>query len=179
MDTLIPRCRTVLMMSLVTCFLSLTGCASMLATDGAKKEWLFVHTAEDAQVKSSAVIVMTAERDIFAFTDRPNREHMYLTPEEYVSLWNDNGSADNFFADPPNAVLTWITPSGSVNESEIIITGASFKKKAISYTYKGIDGSEMPLHQTIKRISLFVDGIRDCLHEECTCVTSPYGAFCG
>ena len=161
MDTLLPRCRTVFVMTLFTCILSLTGCASMLSNDGAKKEWLFVHTAEDAQVKSSAVIVMTAERDIFAFTDRPNREHKYLTPEAYVSLWNDNGSPDNFFVDPPNAVLTWVTPSGGVNEIEIIITGASFKNKEIRYTFKNPTGDEVSMKETMKNISLFVDSIND------------------
>ncbi len=129
----------------------------MLSTDGAKKEWLFVHTAEDAQVKSSAVIVMTAERDIFAFTDRPNREHKYLRPEVYVSLWNDNGSADNFFVDPPNAVLTWITPSGGVNESEITITGAIFKNSEIRYTFKSLGGVEILKQGTLANTSLFVD----------------------
>ncbi len=174
MDTLLPRCRTVFVMTLLICILSLTGCASMLSNDGAKKEWLFVHTAEDAQVKSSAVIVMTAERDIFAFTDRPNREHMYLTPEEYVSLWNDNGSADNFFVDPPNAVLTWITPSGGVKESEIIITGASFKNNTISYTFKNFAWNEMKLPETLKNTSLFVDSAwtitRGLL---CGCICNP------
>ncbi len=161
MDTLLLRCRTVFVMTLFTCILSLTGCASMLSNDGAKKEWLFVHTAEDAQVKSATVIVMTAERDIFAFTDRPNRLHKYLTPEVYVSLWNDNGSADNFFTDPPNAVLTWLSPSDGVHEAEIVLTYAKYKNEKIEYTFKFLSGQKLTVNGQERilatGISLFVD----------------------
>jgi hypothetical protein len=133
----------------------------MLSNDGAKKEWLFVHTADEVHVKSSTVIVMPAEKDIFAFTDRPYREHMYLTPGQYVSLWGDNGGNDSFLTDPPNAVLTWVSPKDGVHEAEIVLTYAKYKNEKIEYTFKFLSGQKLAVNgQEIKMatgISLFVD----------------------
>ena len=56
---------------------------------------------------SENTLVMPVVREIFAFTDRPNRLHTYLNTREFVSLWGDKKGAA-FKADPPNAVLTWV-----------------------------------------------------------------------
>ena len=55
-------------------------------TDDAKPaEWLFVHTAQTAEMTSPTTLVMPVTRDIFAFTDRPNRLHDYVNAHEFVS----------------------------------------------------------------------------------------------
>jgi hypothetical protein len=51
--------------------------------------------------------VVPVKRDIFAFTDRPNRLYRYLDALEFSSLWQVEGD-DGFKAEPPNSVLTWI-----------------------------------------------------------------------
>ena len=33
---------------------------------------------------------MPVTNDIFAFSDRPYRDYVYLNGEEYASLWDDN-----------------------------------------------------------------------------------------
>ena len=81
--------------------------SSAIAEDAKPAEWLFVHTAQTAEMTSDTTLVMPVTRDIFAFTDRPNRMHAYMNAHEYVSLW-DEGEGDTFKADPPNAVLTWV-----------------------------------------------------------------------
>ena len=79
--------------------------SSAIAEDAKPAEWLFVHTAETAEMTSATTLVMPATREIFAFTDRPNRMHAYLNAHEFVSFWDEG---DTFKADPPNAVLTWV-----------------------------------------------------------------------
>ena len=68
---------------------------------------------------------MPFTEDIFAFTDRPNREHKYISGDEFASYWNDYDDENSFKLDPPNAVLTWVDADG-VEEVEVVITDADF-----------------------------------------------------
>jgi hypothetical protein len=117
-----------------------------------KEEWLFVHTAEEAQVTNNTTIVMPVTRDIFAFTDRPYRKHGYMTGEQFASTWAKAGS-NGFKTDPPNAVLTWVEGE-EVKEAEVVITGASIDGNSITYTRKY--SATIP-DGTLKSVSLFVD----------------------
>jgi hypothetical protein len=119
----------------------------------AQEEWLFVHTAEEAQVTNNTTIVMPVTRDIFAFTDRPYRKHAYITGDQFVSLWAKAGS-NSFKTDPPNAVLTWVEGE-DIKEAEVVITGASIEGNSITYTRKY--SATIP-DGTLKTVSLFVDG---------------------
>ena len=62
---------------------------SAIADETKTAEWLFVHTAQTAEMTSDTTLVMPVTRDIFAFTDRPNRMHAYMNAHEYVSLWDE------------------------------------------------------------------------------------------
>ena len=55
-------------------------------TSNSKESWLFVHTADNAQVTNTTTIVMPVTNDIFAFTDRPYRKHIYMNSEKFASL---------------------------------------------------------------------------------------------
>ena len=135
--------------------LSLMACTFTFAEDKPAEEWLFVHTADEAQVTNNTTIVMPVTRDIFAFTDRPYRKHAYMTGEQFASLWADSGS-DSFKADPPNAVLTWID-GDKVHEAEVVITDASVLAhgRAISFEVK-LGAGEAPGVKLLG-VSLFVD----------------------
>jgi hypothetical protein len=122
----------------------------------AQEEWLFVHTAEEAQVTNNTTIVMPVTRDVFAFTDRPYRKHAYMTGEQFASMWAKAGS-DSFKTDPPNAVLTWVEGE-DVKEAEVVITGASIDGNSITYT----TNSHPNTVGTIKSVNLFVDNIAAC-----------------
>jgi len=131
--------------------LSLAAMTFTFAEDKPAEEWLFVHTAEEAQVTNNTTIVMPVTRDIFAFTDRPYRKHAYMTGEQFASLWDEGAS---FKTDPPNAVLTWIDGE-DVKEAEVVITGASFDGNTITYNRKY---SAIVPFGKLNSISLFVDG---------------------
>tara|TARA_R110000803_G_scaffold208177_1_gene276697 strand:+ start:95 stop:655 length:561 start_codon:yes stop_codon:yes gene_type:complete len=131
--------------------LSLMASTFTFAEDKPAEEWLFVHTADEAQVTNNTTIVMPVTRDIFAFTDRPYRKHAYMTGQQFASLWADSGS-DSFKTDPPNAVLTWVEGE-DVKEAEVVITGASIDGNSITYT----TNSHPNTVGTIKSVSVFVD----------------------
>ena len=110
---------------------SLAIAASLLFTGAAiaeetkdKISWLFVQTAETAEVTSEDTLVMPVTREIFAFTDRPNRLHGYINAHEFVAFWDEGGT---FKADPPNAVLTWVDADEKVHEAEVILRGAEVR----------------------------------------------------
>jgi hypothetical protein len=116
-------------------------------------EWLYVHTAIEANATNSTTLVMPVTNDIFAFTDRPNREHKYISAEEFVSYWSDDAT-NSFQLDFPNAVLTSVSDDG-VAEVEVVIIGASTDGDNITYT---IQNPKLTENATFEDVSLFVDG---------------------
>ncbi|MDC1416666.1 BspA family leucine-rich repeat surface protein, partial [Flavobacteriaceae bacterium] len=119
-----------------------------------QKEWLYTHTSLDATATNSTTIVIPLTGDIFAFTDRPNREYKYISGDEFASYWNDYDDANSFKLDPPNAVLTWVDEDG-VEEVEVVITDADFDGTNMIYT---IENSTITTNQSFEEVSLFVDG---------------------
>ncbi len=131
--------------------------SSAFAEEAKPAEWLFVQTAPTAEMTSDTTLVMPVTREIFAFTDRPNRQHNYMTAHAFVSLW-DKGEGNTFKADPPNAVLTWIE-GDKAHEAEVVITDASVLAhgKAISFEVK-LEAGEAPSGK-MQGVSLFIDGL--------------------
>ena len=129
--------------------------SSAIAEDAKPAEWLFVHTAQTAEMTSSTTLVMPVTRDIFAFTDRPNRLHGYMNAHEFVSLW-DEGEGDTFKADPPNAVLTWFD-GDEMKEAEVLIISAETvgHGREISYEVK-LEAGDTPVGK-MGSASFFVD----------------------
>ena len=159
------------------------GTQGVAAEDAAKPaEWLFVHTAQTAEMTSATTLIMPVTRDIFAFTDRPNRMHGYMNAHEFVSLW-DEGEGDTFNADPPNAVLTWVDGDGEMKEAELLILSAEIVKygREIAYEVK-LEAGDTPADK-LSGGSLFVDGALDMNGHTssgwCVTPTMPYGYPCG
>ena len=146
---------------------SLAIAASLLFTGAAIAEetkaptWLFVQTAETAEVASEDTLVMPVTREIFAFTDRPNRLHGYMNAHEFVAFWDEGGT---FKADPPNAVLTWVDADKIVQEAEVILPGAEVRMqgRAIAYAVGEAGPQTAAFEPAISSVSLFVDGTNDC-----------------
>jgi hypothetical protein len=144
-----------LLQSLVAITAAVFFSTSAIAEDAKPAEWLFVHTAQTAEMTSDTTLVMPATRDIFAFTDRPYREHTYLNAHEFVSLW-DEGEGDTFKADPPNAVLTWVD-GDEMKEAELLVIGAQTLSNGREISYEvTLEAGEQPGGK-IAATSLFVD----------------------
>ena len=121
-------------------------------------EWLFVHTSPEAQITSDTTLVMPVIREIFAFTDRPNRQHAFIKAHQFVKLWIED-EGNSFKADPPNAVLTWVD-DGETKEAEVIITDAKVVEHvagtAIQY-FLQIEAGDVFIGGA-DTVSLFIDG---------------------
>ena len=131
----------------------LASCSKDCATPENQETYLFVHTADSAQILNDTTIVMPATNDIFAFTDRPYRTSTYLNGEAFTALWSDT-LLNSFSYDPPNAVLTWADDEG-INEVEVVLIKAAFSdSNTITYTIN--DASVIPTGN-ITNVSLFID----------------------
>ena len=120
-------------------------------------EWLFVHTSPEAQITSDTTLVMPVIREIFAFTDRPNRQHAFIKAHQFVKLWIED-EGNSFKADPPNAVLTWVD-DGETKEAEVIITDAKVVEHvagtAIQY-FVQVEAGDVFIGE-VDTVSLFID----------------------
>ena len=153
-----------LLQSLVAITAAVFFSTSAIAEDAKPAEWLFVHTAQTAEMTSDTTLVMPVTRDIFAFTDRPNRMHAYMNAHEYVSLW-DEGEGDTFKADPPNAVLTWVD-GDEMKEAELLILNAETVRHGREIAYEVKLEAGRVADGKLMSTSLFIDGehgyIREC-----------------
>lgn len=147
------------MKSILSSLTTISICLSPLAAIAEEKSpsWLFVQTASGFQVEGN-VLTLPYEREIFGFTDRPNRLHMHINAHEMVGLWASGD--DSFGEDPPNAVLTWVE-EGEVHEAEIELISASVNAtgRAILYRFAEVGAGELP--NTASQVSLFVDDLID------------------
>lgn len=144
--------------SLVALVISATSMLAACGSDDADSDsadWLFVQTAESAEMPSDTTLVMPVTREIFGFTDRPNRDHLYMDAEGFVSLWGDDVE-DGFGVDPPNTVMTW-NDDGELSEAELIVSDAvlSDDGSAITYTV-AVEAGSLPDGE-LGPVSLFVD----------------------
>ncbi|MEX0385891.1 hypothetical protein [Spiribacter onubensis] len=138
----------------------------VFAADEDRAEWLFVQGAENAQVIDSEAIVVPMEREIFAFTDRPERRHEHLNAHEFVSGWEEG--SNSFRVDPPNVVISWIE-DGILKRQELVFMDASVldRGRAIRYAITGANPGTLP--ETMRDVSIYVDG---------SCIPNGMGA-CG
>ena len=136
--------------------LSLLVTSSVIAEEAKSVQWLFVHTAETAEMTSETTLSMPVTKEIFAFSDRPNRLHHYLDAHGFAMLWFQGGE-NAFRVDPPNAVLTW-TADGVVKESEITIALANALDdgKRMEYTVQ-FEQEPLLTNVILSNVSLFVD----------------------
>ena len=119
-----------------------------------KTSWLFVQTATEF-TSDGDTLAIPYEREVFAFTDRPNRKHAYLNATELTSFWN-TGEGD-FGDNPPNAVLTWVE-DGEIREAEVMLSAAmvSDQGRSITYQFQFEAGHNLP--DKAQQVSLFIDG---------------------
>ena len=126
-------------------------------------QWLYVQTTPTAQMTSNTTLEMPSTRDIFGFTDPPNRQHTYLTAYEFSSLW-DEGGANSLSADPPSTVLTWFDGKQS-RELEVTVNSATVYADGAqaSLTYEVTLETEAVPDAQMPSVSFFVDSNTDCV----------------
>lgn len=134
------------------------------ADEYGEPSWLFVHTASSFSVDKTTLII-PYEREIFGFTDRPNRLHAYLNAHEMSAMWNMG--KDDFTQNPPNAVMTWVD-GGEIKEAELLLTSVSVDTFGRSISYNIVlESGHLPIGGG-QEMSLFID---DFFNEEAYCET--------
>ena len=118
-----------------------------------KLSWLLVHTSSTASYEGNELINIPLSKDIFAFSDRPNRKYLYLNANEFISLWDKNKEG-SFHSDPPNAVITW-TYKRQIQEAEIIIDNVVSTENGVRYIFQIIKG-QIPKGE-LSNVSIFID----------------------
>ena len=128
-----------------------------LAKEMKTVEWLFIHTAEKAEMVSDSSFIMLMNREVLAFTDRLNRQYRYLKANDYVELWRPD-AADGFKSNPPNSVISWMigdTPYQA--EVNILNSAITNDGDAIFYELSLQEGIKIP--RKIFHVSLFLGGV--------------------
>ena len=138
-------------MRLLLTFFFLIPCLSWGDSD--KISWLFVHTSNTAYYEDNQMINIPLSKDIFAFSDRPNRKYLYLNAKEFISLWDINKEG-SFHSDPPNAVIAW-TYNKQIQEAEIIIDNVVSTENGVRYLFRIITG-QIPKGE-LSNVSIFID----------------------
>lgn len=146
-----------------------------LSEDRVEYNWLFVQTADHATLSDDGALIIPVQREIFAFTDRPERLHNFLPPETLVGYW-DEDFPDGFHDDPPNAVLTWLA-DGQVVESEVLLIDAQLTEDRSAIVYSAEVEAGSPLSPSMEWVSLFIDHLDD-MGGPCTGSPQPFGCDC-
>ena len=131
-----------------------SGCVILDSKSDNVEEWLFVHTAPQAQLTNSATVEMPlASGNIFAFTDNSERNLTNITGEEFTLMWSDTYQ-DGFNIDPPSALLTWVE-DGALNEARVVITDASSDGNIITYSIEGLGIPDSQISLNMVSIYIF------------------------
>ena len=125
------------------------------AAENQRPQWLFVQAASSTELLDDRTLHIPVEREIFAFTDRPAREHRYLNAHEFVALWSEG--ADNFAHNPPNAVLSW-SEDGHVQEVELELLGAEVVSHGRAIQYEISIEEVDALAEISEDAALYIDG---------------------
>ena len=128
--------------------------SQVVAADQSGVEWLFVHSADKA-VAEGDILTVPVNREIFAFSDRPERRYAHLNAHEFAMGWDER--ENSFLEDPPNVVITWVE-DGEVKRVEAVFTDASVQDlgRSINYAVTGADLDEIP--DLMSDVSIYVDG---------------------
>lgn len=130
---------------------------------GKAKDFLFVIEAKAATLKhvNSDVYTLTIERksiqSVLAFSDRPARLAMQMTPEDYAKLVH-SARSDSFDRNPPNIALIWAGDGPAAAAYEIM--RYTRDSNAIVYTIKKLHTKDDagPVSYRHGAVALFIDG---------------------
>ena len=124
-----------------------------------KTQLMFVQSAEDLKVDpaTSTFRLVKVNQQTLYFSDRPERIAGHMKMADYLTEWSKAEGADNFTADPPNAILS-VYEKGNDNNTVVVvkITHPVVDGNDLVYNYKLIKG-KIPANGGAT--ALFIDSI--------------------
>lgn len=148
------------MRTLSAVFLSISLLSGVaLAKTKAALEWLFVLTADQAQVvpvgQKARLVLIRPSNKVLAFTDRPNRKMMQIKTSVFVKNWSKG-----FAHDEPNGAYVHsdlVThQDGTVTPVAAELMSPRFEHGHLVFEMKSLDGKGFQ-PQRLKDVSVFVD----------------------
>lgn len=116
-------------------------------------ESLFVQTATGLTSSGNTITLKGIGPSTLYFADRPQRVTGHMLNTHFVDIWNEG--ENSFEADPPNAVLSFLDPSGSFPEDTVVVLSEPhLEGNDISYSVEVLDG-ELPTESG--PVALFID----------------------
>lgn len=91
--------------SLCFALLTIGLCMQAHAASSAKKSYLFVQTAQKAELTNQTLTLYGISAHTIWFTDRPTRKFGEMNTQAFVNLWNPNANKQGFAYVAPNAVM--------------------------------------------------------------------------
>ncbi|MEM8885292.1 MAG: hypothetical protein AAGD14_14585 [Planctomycetota bacterium] len=126
--------------------LLLAGCASQ-----PKASWLFVQSAQRAELRGDRLHLSGLDPVVVCFTDRPARRTGTVPTERFLQAWSDGG----VFAEvPPNASLAVFT-GDTVREVVVVLRDPKREAGGLSYAVERLDGKGF----TPGPAALFIDSV--------------------
>ena len=167
--------------------LSATACGSESSppgdaggvSGGETSTWLFSVLGASAEIgppdasSGGQQVVLRDPGDVIAFTDRPERRAIRMSPANLVADWSEL-----FASSPPNAVLTGITTEGEQVEVAVELTSlapGTGDPLTFSLTTIGEDDG-MAISSQLTEVAIFIDDV-PCPSSTCLVYASTFIPF--
>jgi hypothetical protein len=118
--------------------------------DDNTQEWLLSHDASSGALVDNgdgtfSLRMSGINEHVIGFTERPDRDTVFLTPRQLVQTWDD------MFADSaPNAVLAEHKPTGETNSVVMVLGKPTLQDDSISYEVEILLDEQRPAN--LKRV---------------------------
>ncbi len=125
----------------------------MASTETQVVEEMFVQVASSSTSSDGVLTLSGMSPTTLYFSDRPERVVGHMTNEQFVEGWSLGD--DNFAADPPNAVLSYIDAGENRPEDCVVVLNhPKADTDSIRYSYQLLEGS---LPRSSGACTLFID----------------------
>ena len=116
-------------------------------------EEMFVQVASGSKSSDGVLTLSGVSPATLYFSDRPERVVGHMTNEHFVEGWTSGD--DNFAADPPNAVLSFIDVGDNRPEDcVVVLSDPKIGADSIRYSNQPLEGS---VPQSSGACTLFID----------------------
>ena len=140
----------------------LAGCGSDSTTasesDGDEPSLLYVQDADGGTLAGDQLTMVEVSPNTGWFTDRPAREAGQIATEDFVTLWDEDGT---FSEDPPNADFTCQTDGDTVNVV-VELKSAVVNGRTLTYDVARIGDTPAGDVDCDSNAHLFIDNSNQC-----------------
>lgn len=124
--------------------------AAACASAPAEENWVFVQSAERAEISGGTLTLHGASASVECFTERPERRTAKIALEDFLAGWSEGGVFQN---DPPRATLT-IFDGLADGDVILVLRRPRLSGRTLTFDVDLLDGSAARSGSA----TLFIDG---------------------